>query len=100
MIPEPITNAQALPQSTARRRSGILEQEPENVIHGTRNRPGPFAGKDESYPVGDKKHVKLALSGLSHAINAHTIQPGAAAKVRAKIHSQAAKLGVQVSGGK
>ncbi len=97
MIPEPISNAQALPSLTARRRgNGVQEQDdPESV---TRSRPAPFAGPGETYPVGDKKHVKLALSGLSHAINAGTISGSAAARVRGKIHRQADKLGVQVGG--
>lgn len=56
-----------------------------------RNRPGPFAGPGKSFPIGDKKHARLAIGGATRSERAGNISPseeaGIKAKARAKLHT-------------
>lgn len=51
--------------------------------------PGPKAGPNGSFPVGDKKHARLAIGGATRSFNAGNItkptENGIKAKARAKL---------------
>lgn len=49
-----------------------------------------FAGPSKSFPVNDKTHARLAISGATRSENAGNISPEEAAKIKAKAR---AKLG-------
>jgi hypothetical protein len=86
MIPEPISSAQARPQLTAFRRGcGIQEQdEPENVMRArltaAQRKAAPHAGPDDTFPVPDLKHARLAVQMAGH----HTGK--AKSSILAKVH--------------
>lgn len=54
-----------------------------------RNRPGPFAGPDDSFPIGDKKHARLAIGGATRSFDAGNIsestEEGIKAQARKKL---------------
>lgn len=43
-----------------------------------------FAGKGKSFPINDKTHAKLAISGATRSEKAGNISPSTAAKIKAK----------------
>lgn len=49
----------------------------------TKGRPGPYAGPGKSFPVGDKKHARLAISGATRSERAGNISKGEEAKIKA-----------------
>ena len=49
-----------------------------------------FAGPGTSYPIPDKNHARLAISGASRAANVGNISPSEEASIKAKAR---AKLG-------
>lgn len=61
--------------------------------------PGPKAGPNGSFPVGDAKHARLAIGGATRSYNAGNIskstEEGIKAKARAKLdtmHQHADRL--------
>lgn len=46
--------------------------------------PGPKAGPNGSFPIGDKKHARLAISGATRSERAGNISPSTAASIKAK----------------
>lgn len=54
-------------------------------------RPGPFAGPGKSFPIGDKKHARLAIGGATRSMRAGNISPSMAADIKTKAR---AKLGI------
>lgn len=52
--------------------------------------PGPKAGPNGSFPIGDKKHARLAISGATRSERAGNISPAEEAKIKARAR---AKLG-------
>jgi hypothetical protein len=51
---------------------------------------GPKAGPNGSFPIGDKKHARLAIGGATRSYNAGNISASTEAKIKAKAR---AKLG-------
>jgi hypothetical protein len=49
-----------------------------------RRRPGPFAGPDESFPIGDKKHARLAIGGATRSYRAGNISESEEDSIKAK----------------
>lgn len=45
---------------------------------------GEFAGPGKSFPVNDKTHARMAISGATRSQRAGNISPGEAAKIKAK----------------
>jgi len=45
---------------------------------------GPKAGPNGSFPIGDKKHARLAIGGAIRSQRAGNISPATAAKIKAK----------------
>jgi hypothetical protein len=52
--------------------------------------PGEKAGPHGSFPIGDKKHARLAIGGATRSMHAGNISASTAAKIKAKAR---AKLG-------
>lgn len=52
--------------------------------------PGEKAGPNGSFPIGDKKHARLAISGATRSERAGNISPSTEASIKAKAR---AKLG-------
>jgi len=52
--------------------------------------PGPKAGPNGSFPIGDAKHARLAISGATRSERAGNISPSTEAAIKAKAR---AKLG-------
>jgi hypothetical protein len=52
--------------------------------------PGPKAGPNGSFPIGDKVHARMAISGATRSENAGNISASEADKIKAKAR---AKLG-------
>jgi len=52
--------------------------------------PGRKAGPNGSFPIGDKKHARLAIGGATRSYNAGNISASTEASIKAKAR---AKLG-------
>jgi hypothetical protein len=52
--------------------------------------PGEKAGPNGSFPIGDKKHARLAISGATRSMHAGNISASTAANIKARAR---AKLG-------
>jgi hypothetical protein len=52
--------------------------------------PGKKAGPNGSFPIGDKKHARLAIGGATRSFNAGNISKGTENRIKAKAR---AKLG-------
>ena len=52
--------------------------------------PGKKAGPNGSFPIGDKKHARLAIGGATRSYNAGNISKGTENSIKAKAR---AKLG-------
>lgn len=48
------------------------------------NVPGPKAGPNNSFPIGDAKHARLAIGGATRSENAGNISAGTAAHIKAQ----------------
>ena len=46
--------------------------------------PGKKAGPNGSFPIGDKKHARLAIGGATRSERAGNISASTAAKIKAK----------------
>jgi hypothetical protein len=46
--------------------------------------PGPKAGPNESFPVGDKKHQRLAIGGATHSFHAGNISESTEHRIQAR----------------
>jgi hypothetical protein len=46
--------------------------------------PGKKAGPNGSFPIGDKKHARLAIGGATRSERAGNISPSEEAKIKAK----------------
>jgi hypothetical protein len=55
--------------------------------------PGPKAGPNGSFPIGDKKHARLAIGGATRSYNAGNISKGAENKIKAKARAKLGKKG-------
>ena len=49
---------------------------------------GPKAGPNGSFPVGDRKHAKLAIGGATRSYNAGNISKATEAKIKAKARAK------------
>lgn len=54
--------------------------------------PGKKAGPNGSFPIGDKKHARLAIGGATRSERAGNISAATASKIKAQAR---AKLGSQ-----
>jgi len=52
--------------------------------------PGPKAGPNGSFPIGDKKHARLAISGATRSANAGNISASEEAKIKAQARAKLA----------
>lgn len=52
------------------------------------NGPGPKAGPNGSFPIGDAKHARLAIGGATRAFNAHHITASQEASIKAKARAK------------
>ena len=55
--------------------------------------PSDFAGPGRTYPIPDKAHARLALSGASHAEHVGNITPAEKAKIDAKAKRKLGETG-------
>jgi hypothetical protein len=62
---------------------------------GPSNVPGEKAGPNGSFPIGDAKHARLAISGATRSFNAGNIGKSTEEAIKAKAR---AKLGNHASG--
>lgn len=53
---------------------------------------GEKAGPNGSFPIGDKKHARLAIGGATRSMHAGNISASTAAKIKARAR---AKLGTE-----
>lgn len=47
-------------------------------------RPAPFAGPNKSFPIGDKKHARLAIGGATRSFNAGNISKATENRIKAQ----------------
>ena len=59
--------------------------------------PGKKAGPNGSFPIGDKKHARLAIGGATRSYNAGNISKSTENSIKSKAR---AKLGKEKKGGK
>jgi len=50
--------------------------------------PGPKAGPNGSFPIGDAKHARLAISGATRSERAGNISPSTEAAIKAKARAK------------
>ncbi len=50
--------------------------------------PGPKAGPNGSFPIGDAKHARLAIGGATRSANAGNISQGTANAIKAKARAK------------
>ena len=50
-----------------------------------------FAGPGRSFPIQDKKHARLAISGATRSANVGNISKGTEAKIKAKARKKLKK---------
>jgi hypothetical protein len=53
--------------------------------------PGKKAGPNGSFPIGDKKHAKLAIGGATRSYNAGNISKGTENKIKAAARKKLGK---------
>lgn len=53
--------------------------------------PGKKAGPNGSFPVGDKKHARLAIGGATRSMRAGNISAGTAARIKAEARAELGK---------
>lgn len=63
---------------------------------GTSKVPGEKAGPNGSFPIGDKKHARLAIGGATRSFNAGNISASTEAAIKSKAR---AKLGGHTTSG-
>lgn len=56
----------------------------------SKNRPAPFAGPNKSFPIGDKKHARLAIGGATRSERAGNISKSTESSIKSQAR---AKLG-------
>lgn len=53
--------------------------------------PGKKAGPNGSFPIGDKKHARLAIGGATRSERAGNISPATEAKIKAAARKKLGK---------
>lgn len=53
--------------------------------------PGKKAGPNGSFPIGDKKHARLAIGGATRSYNAGNISRGTENKIKASARKRLGK---------
>jgi hypothetical protein len=53
--------------------------------------PGKKAGPNGSFPIGDKKHARLAIGGATRSYNAGNISKGTENKIKAAARKKLGK---------
>ena len=56
---------------------------------------GDFAGPGRSFPIEDKKHARLAISGATRSENAGNISASQAASIKAKARAKLGRSGAR-----
>ena len=104
MVDDPVSNAQALPAVTSRRReamrSGVMEADPEDVSRKAATRgvltakarhalpEKDFAGPGESYPMHDAPHARNALARASQEHNAGRLSASSYKSITAAVQKR------------
>jgi hypothetical protein len=57
-----------------------------------------FAGPGRSFPINDKKHARLAISGATRAEHAGTLSPAEEARIKARARAKLTKRGGRANG--
>jgi hypothetical protein len=57
--------------------------------------PGEKAGPNGSFPVGDKKHARLAIGGATHSYNAGNISKSTEENIKGKARAKLGKTGTE-----
>lgn len=60
---------------------------------GKSNVPGEKAGPHGSFPIGDKKHARLAIGGATRSMRAGNISASTANSIKAKARAKLGKRG-------
>lgn len=55
--------------------------------------PGKKAGPNGSFPIGDKKHARLAVSGATRSYNAGNISKSTENSIKSKARAKLGKKG-------
>ena len=55
--------------------------------------PGKKAGPNGSFPIGDKKHARLAIGGATRSYNAGNISKGTENKIKSAARAKLGKKG-------
>ena len=55
--------------------------------------PGKKAGPNGSFPIGDKKHARLAIGGATRSYNAGNISKSTENSIKAKARAKLGKKG-------
>lgn len=55
---------------------------------------GSFAGPGRSFPINDKTHARLAISGATRSMRAGNISAAEAARIKAKARKKLGKPGL------
>ena len=55
---------------------------------GKSNVPGKKAGPNGSFPIGDKKHARLAIGGATRSERAGNISPSTEAHIKAEARKE------------
>jgi hypothetical protein len=53
--------------------------------------PGKKAGPNSSFPIGDKKHARLAIGGATRSYNAGNISKGTENKIKSQARKKLGK---------
>ena len=56
--------------------------------------PGKKAGPNGSFPIGDKKHARLAIGGATRSYNAGNISASTEAHIKAEARHELGKSGI------
>lgn len=54
------------------------------------SRPGPFAGPNHSFPIGDPKHARLAIGGATRSYDAGNISKAMEERIKAEARARLA----------
>lgn len=63
-----------------------------------RSRPGPFAGPGKSFPIGDKKHARLAIGGATHSFDAGNISKSEETSIKSQARGKLGHTAKQRTG--
>lgn len=65
---------------------------------GRSNIPGKKAGPNGSFPIGDKKHARLAIGGATRSYNAGNISKSTESSIKSQARAKLGKSAKQRTG--